>query len=134
MLCSNVVDTEDSLSFGYLVLLFLCFCWSQAQFISKVAFKLLCMVYISAFCYSVLCILCWALVFLYQIVPSNCRYEVLTTKIEIRLEKAEPIHWSSLEFTKNVVVPQRVNASSGNLRLVWILEFPSSMTCLVTLV
>ncbi|BAU02207.1 hypothetical protein LR48_Vigan10g110500 [Vigna angularis] len=47
-----------------------------------------------------------------KIVPSNCRYDVLSTKIEIRLEKAEPIHWSSLEFTKNVVVPQMVNASS----------------------
>ncbi|CAJ1952958.1 unnamed protein product [Sphenostylis stenocarpa] len=46
------------------------------------------------------------------IAPSNCRYEVLATKIEIRLEKAEPIHWTSLEFTRNVVVPQRVNASS----------------------
>ncbi|KAL2967165.1 hypothetical protein AAZX31_16G160100 [Glycine max] len=46
------------------------------------------------------------------IVPSNCRYEVLSTKIEIRLAKAEPIHWTSLEFTTDIVVPQRVNASS----------------------
>ncbi|RZB61566.1 Protein SGT1-like B isoform D [Glycine soja] len=73
-----------------------------------------------------------------KIVPSNCRYEVLSTKIEIRLAKAEPIHWTSLEFTTDIVVPQRVNASSGDLRFILILEFPSSVcssiSCLVTLV
>ncbi|KAL2334811.1 hypothetical protein Fmac_016024 [Flemingia macrophylla] len=47
-----------------------------------------------------------------KIIPSGCRYEVLTTKIEIRLEKAEPIHWASLEFTRDITVAQRVNVSS----------------------
>ncbi|KAG4991435.1 hypothetical protein AAZX31_09G117500 [Glycine max] len=47
-----------------------------------------------------------------KIIPSNCQYEVLSTKIEIRLAKAEPIHWTSLEFTRDIVVQQRVNASS----------------------
>ncbi|XP_027358102.1 protein SGT1 homolog isoform X1 [Abrus precatorius] len=47
-----------------------------------------------------------------KIIPSRCRYEVLSTKIEIRLVKAEPIHWTSLEFTRDVAVVQRVNASS----------------------
>ena len=110
--------------------------------IAEVAFKLLYMVYLSV-CFVILlllyeCILCWSLVFFKQIVPSNCRYEVLSTKIEIRLAKAEPIHWTSLEFSTDIVVPQRVNASSGDLRFILILEFPSSVcssiSCLVTLV
>ncbi|GAB2221970.1 hypothetical protein Droror1_Dr00013167 [Drosera rotundifolia] len=48
-----------------------------------------------------------------KIVPSNCRHEVLSTKIEIRLAKAEPIHWTSLEFVKENIVTQRINVSSG---------------------
>ncbi|PPS04452.1 hypothetical protein GOBAR_AA16210 [Gossypium barbadense] len=47
-----------------------------------------------------------------KIIPEKCRYDVLSTKIEIRLAKAEPIHWASLEFSREVVVPQRVNVSS----------------------
>lgn len=47
-----------------------------------------------------------------KIIPAKCRYEVLITKVEIRLAKAEPIHWTSLEFSQGAVVPQRVNASS----------------------
>ncbi|KAK7380390.1 hypothetical protein VNO78_32900 [Psophocarpus tetragonolobus] len=47
-----------------------------------------------------------------KIVPSNCRYDILATKIEIRLAKAELIHWTTLEFTREIVVPQRVNTSS----------------------
>ncbi|GMY07338.1 protein SGT1 homolog isoform X2 [Fagus crenata] len=46
-----------------------------------------------------------------KIVPSNCRYDVLSTKVEIRLAKAELIHWTSLEFSKENTVPLRVNAS-----------------------
>jgi hypothetical protein len=46
-----------------------------------------------------------------QIVPTNCRYDVLSTKVEIRLAKAEPIQWTSLEFSKENTVPLRVNAS-----------------------
>ncbi|KAJ4705934.1 Protein SGT1 [Melia azedarach] len=47
-----------------------------------------------------------------KIIPAKCRYEVLSTKVEIRLAKAEPIHWTSLEFSKESAVPQRVNVSS----------------------
>ncbi|KAL4279060.1 hypothetical protein GQ457_03G013890 [Hibiscus cannabinus] len=47
-----------------------------------------------------------------KIIPEKCRYDVLSTKIEIRLAKAEPIHWASLEFSREVAVPQRVNVSS----------------------
>nr|KYP38854.1 Suppressor of G2 allele of SKP1 isogeny [Cajanus cajan] len=47
-----------------------------------------------------------------KIIPSSCRYEVLSTKIEIRLVKAEPIHWASLEFTRDITVAPRVNVSS----------------------
>ncbi|KAE8719719.1 Protein SGT1-like protein [Hibiscus syriacus] len=47
-----------------------------------------------------------------KIIPDRCRYDVLSTKIEIRLVKAEPIQWASLEFSREVAVPQRVNPSS----------------------
>ncbi|KAH1082876.1 hypothetical protein J1N35_022637 [Gossypium stocksii] len=47
-----------------------------------------------------------------KIIPEKCRYDVLSTKIEILLAKAEPIHWASLEFSMEVAVPQRVNVSS----------------------
>ncbi|XP_020966967.1 protein SGT1 homolog B isoform X3 [Arachis ipaensis] len=46
------------------------------------------------------------------IVPSRCRYEVLSTKMEIRLAKAEPIHWAALEFRGGATVPQRAIVSS----------------------
>ncbi|KAF8412187.1 hypothetical protein HHK36_000147 [Tetracentron sinense] len=47
-----------------------------------------------------------------KIVPEKCRYEVLSTKVEIRLAKAEAINWTSLEFTKESAVPQKINVSS----------------------
>ncbi|XP_031269390.1 protein SGT1 homolog B-like [Pistacia vera] len=47
-----------------------------------------------------------------KIIPTKCRYDVLSTKVEIRLAKAEPIHWTALEFTKENPVLQRVNVSS----------------------
>ncbi|TYI57083.1 hypothetical protein E1A91_D11G254900v1 [Gossypium mustelinum] len=50
-----------------------------------------------------------------KLTPEKCRYDVLSTKIEIRLAKAEPIHWTSLEFSREVAVPQRVNVSSAKL-------------------
>ncbi|XP_018838600.1 protein SGT1 homolog [Juglans regia] len=46
-----------------------------------------------------------------KIIPSNCRYVVLSTKVEVRLAKAEPINWTALEFSNTNIVPQRVNAS-----------------------
>ncbi|KAB1204922.1 hypothetical protein CJ030_MR7G015244 [Morella rubra] len=45
-----------------------------------------------------------------KIIPSKCRYDVLSTKIEIHLAKAEPIKWKSLEYSNEHTVPQRVNA------------------------
>ncbi|CBI22624.3 protein SGT1 homolog isoform X2 [Vitis vinifera] len=48
-----------------------------------------------------------------KIIPDKCRYEVLSTKIEIRLAKAEEIHWTSLEFSKENTVPQRINVSTS---------------------
>ncbi|CAK8532589.1 unnamed protein product [Lathyrus sativus] len=48
-----------------------------------------------------------------KIIPSGCRYEVIMcTKIEIRLAKAESIHWMSLEFTRETTVAPRAIASS----------------------
>lgn len=48
-----------------------------------------------------------------KIVPEKSRYQVLSTKIEIRLAKAEYINWPSLEYSKEISVPQKVNYSSA---------------------
>lgn len=48
-----------------------------------------------------------------KIIPEKCGYQVLSTKVEIRLAKAEAIHWASLEYGREDVVPQRVDVSSG---------------------
>ncbi|XP_008796893.2 protein SGT1 homolog isoform X2 [Phoenix dactylifera] len=48
-----------------------------------------------------------------KIIPKNCRYEVMSSKIEIRLSKAEPITWTSLEFSDKRTVPQKINTSSA---------------------
>jgi len=53
-----------------------------------------------------------------QIIPSRCRYEVLSTKIEIRLAKAEPIQWKSLEFNKETTIAPKAIAS-GNFRFIY---------------
>ncbi|KAE9606550.1 putative SGS domain, HSP20-like chaperone, tetratricopeptide-like helical domain-containing protein [Lupinus albus] len=42
-----------------------------------------------------------------KIVPDKCRIEVLSTKVEIRLAKAEAINWTSLEYSKDVL-PQKI--------------------------
>ncbi|KAI7727698.1 hypothetical protein M8C21_021810 [Ambrosia artemisiifolia] len=57
-----------------------------------------------------------------KIVPARCRFEVLSTKVEIRLTKAEPIHWTSLEFGENKLVVQRSIVPAGNQRP----SYPSS--------
>ncbi|XP_051122878.1 protein SGT1 homolog [Andrographis paniculata] len=49
-----------------------------------------------------------------KIVPSKCRYTVMSTKIEIRLAKADNLNWTSLEFKKDVPVVPKANMSSGN--------------------
>ncbi|KAL3521576.1 hypothetical protein ACH5RR_019725 [Cinchona calisaya] len=51
-----------------------------------------------------------------KIIPATCRYEVLSTKIEIRLAKAEAIHWTSLEFSRDNLALQRINVSSDTQR------------------
>ncbi|XP_057967547.1 protein SGT1 homolog B-like isoform X2 [Malania oleifera] len=47
-----------------------------------------------------------------KIIPDKCRYEVLSTKVEIHLVKAEAFHWTSLEFSKKLTALQLVNVSS----------------------
>ncbi|CAN1751454.1 Protein SGT1 homolog [Linum perenne] len=49
-----------------------------------------------------------------KIVPASCKYIVLSTKVEIRLAKAEPIHWTSLEYQETSVV-RRVDTSSAEV-------------------
>ncbi|XP_030501871.2 protein SGT1 homolog [Cannabis sativa] len=57
-----------------------------------------------------------------KIIPEKCRYQVLSTKVEIRLSKADNIHWASLEYSKEAMVPQKINVSSGSHKPV----YPSS--------
>ncbi|CAM8968398.1 unnamed protein product [Rhodiola kirilowii] len=45
-----------------------------------------------------------------KIVPAKCKYEVLSTKVEIRLAKAVPIQWPSLEYSKEAIDTQKINA------------------------
>ncbi|KAJ8420228.1 hypothetical protein Cgig2_025763 [Carnegiea gigantea] len=47
-----------------------------------------------------------------KIIPTKCRYEVMSAKIEIRLAKAEPIQQTFLEYTKNAAVAPNINVSS----------------------
>ncbi|KAJ8432086.1 hypothetical protein Cgig2_024696 [Carnegiea gigantea] len=47
-----------------------------------------------------------------KIIPAKFRHEVMSTKIEIRLAKAEPMQWTSLQYTKNVTVAPKINISS----------------------
>lgn len=48
-----------------------------------------------------------------KIIPDKCRYEVLSTKVEIRLSKVEKIHWASLEFSIESRVQQKINGPSA---------------------
>ncbi|KAJ4846409.1 Cochaperone protein [Turnera subulata] len=48
-----------------------------------------------------------------KIIPDKCKFSVLSTKVEIRLAKAEPIQWTALEYKKDATVVQRANVSSG---------------------
>ncbi|XP_072999311.1 protein SGT1 homolog [Typha latifolia] len=43
-----------------------------------------------------------------KIIPEKCRYEVLPSKIEIRLAKAEATTWTYLEFSDKKSVPQKI--------------------------
>ncbi|XP_073115097.1 protein SGT1 homolog isoform X2 [Elaeis guineensis] len=48
-----------------------------------------------------------------KIIPEKCKYQVLSSKIEIRLFKAEAITWTSLEFSKEKALLQKINASAA---------------------
>ncbi|KAI3933570.1 hypothetical protein MKX01_032675 [Papaver californicum] len=58
-----------------------------------------------------------------KIKPEICRYEVMSTKIEMRLAKAEAINWTSLEFTRENTVQQKLNAPSASQSIP---SYPSS--------
>ncbi|XP_073007901.1 protein SGT1 homolog [Typha latifolia] len=47
-----------------------------------------------------------------KIIPETCKYQVLSSKIEVRLSKAEAVAWTSLEYSNMKPLPQRVNVSS----------------------
>lgn len=53
------------------------------------------------------------MVFFTQIIPEKCRYEVLSTKVEICLAKAEIITWASLEYGKGQAGLPKPNVASG---------------------
>ncbi|KAF7036917.1 hypothetical protein CFC21_047432 [Triticum aestivum] len=44
-----------------------------------------------------------------KIVPDKCKYTVLSTKVEMRLAKAEPVTWTSLDYTGKPKAPQKIN-------------------------
>ncbi|KQK08808.1 protein SGT1 homolog [Brachypodium distachyon] len=44
-----------------------------------------------------------------KIIPEKCKYFVLSTKVEIRLAKAEPLTWTSLDYSGKPKVPQKIN-------------------------
>ncbi|CAN8230850.1 unnamed protein product [Cochlearia groenlandica] len=50
-----------------------------------------------------------------KIIPEKCRYEVMSTKVEIRLAKADIITWSSLEYSKVATVLSRLNVLSEEI-------------------
>ncbi|KAL0647142.1 hypothetical protein Bca4012_045433 [Brassica carinata] len=58
-----------------------------------------------------------------QAVPEKCKYEVISTKIEILLAKAEIVTWASLEHDKGPTVLPKPNVSTEvSMRL----AYPSS--------
>ncbi|RRT84375.1 hypothetical protein B296_00003736 [Ensete ventricosum] len=48
-----------------------------------------------------------------QIIPDKCRFEVLPSKVEIHLLKAEAITWTSLEHSDEKTVPQKISTLPG---------------------
>ncbi|PQM40232.1 protein SGT1 homolog [Prunus yedoensis var. nudiflora] len=54
-----------------------------------------------------------------KIIPKKCRYEVLSTKVEIRLAKADPLHWTSSEFSKDNSVVPRVSVPDATAYSYW---------------
>ncbi|KAJ1687996.1 hypothetical protein LUZ63_019386 [Rhynchospora breviuscula] len=43
-----------------------------------------------------------------KIIPEKCKFQVLSTKIEVRLAKAESIGWPSLEYCSTKPLPQNI--------------------------
>jgi hypothetical protein len=49
-----------------------------------------------------------------QIIPEKCKYQVLSTKVEIRLAKAEQVTWTTLDYSgRPKTVPQKIS-TPGN--------------------
>ncbi|CAH8305845.1 unnamed protein product [Eruca vesicaria subsp. sativa] len=48
-----------------------------------------------------------------KIIPEKCRYEVLSTKVEIRLAKAEITTWASIEYGKGQALLPKPNVASA---------------------
>ncbi|KAJ3671035.1 hypothetical protein LUZ60_008461 [Juncus effusus] len=46
-----------------------------------------------------------------KIIPEKCKFQVLSSKIEIHLSKAESIAWTSLQYTSSISVPHKINSS-----------------------
>lgn len=59
-----------------------------------------------------------------QIVPAQCSYNPLSTKVEIKLAKADSIQWKQLEFdpkpqiVKTVVIPKGLELVPTYFRLI----------------
>ncbi|KAK3161329.1 hypothetical protein QOZ80_1BG0075800 [Eleusine coracana subsp. coracana] len=50
-----------------------------------------------------------------KIIPEKCKYLVLSTKVEIRLAKAEQLNWTSLEYnSKPQVLAQKINSPASS--------------------
>ena len=50
-----------------------------------------------------------------QIIPEKCKYQVLSTKVEIRLAKAEQVTWTTLDYSgRPKAVPQKIS-TPGNI-------------------
>ncbi|KAJ6402300.1 hypothetical protein OIU84_014400 [Salix udensis] len=59
------------------------------------------------------CYLFWMQTLCQQITPDKCKFDVLSTKVEIRLAKAESgLHWASLEYNQETAVVKRITVSS----------------------
>ncbi|ONM40092.1 SGT1 disease resistance protein homolog1 [Zea mays] len=49
-----------------------------------------------------------------KIIPEKCKYQVLSTKVEIRLAKAEQVTWTTLDYSgRPKTVPQKIS-TPGN--------------------
>eukprot|EP00252_Welwitschia_mirabilis_P027817 TRINITY_DN9687_c0_g2_i2.p1 TRINITY_DN9687_c0_g2~~TRINITY_DN9687_c0_g2_i2.p1 ORF type:complete len:376 (-),score=94.87 TRINITY_DN9687_c0_g2_i2:389-1516(-) len=48
-----------------------------------------------------------------KIIPAQCKFSILSTKIEIRLAKADLIQWSSLDYIKDQPVVHKPSTSVG---------------------